>query len=208
MIATDVPQVLPYLRSRSSDTRGAAALALSHICSLLPLWSPAPSDTPTAPENASTSEPPAFPTFDLPSLLANGTLLLASSGKEYAAPSHPADLARARKDAMSRLGLDFLEGVGGADDMDWERELAAGQQPADQKSDPEPARPSPPAPAPAPAPPALVVAAPLALEEDLSGLSVRERNRLKRKRKPGNGAFVAAPNTSNAGNSQPDAAAK
>ncbi|CAE6462717.1 unnamed protein product [Rhizoctonia solani] len=119
--------LLPYLRSKSSETRSAAALALSHICSFLPLWSPSPSNGSSDPMDVDTTEPPAFPSFDLPSLLTHGKLLLASEGKEYAAPSHPADLARARKDAMSRLGLDFLQDVGGGDDMDWERELAAGE---------------------------------------------------------------------------------
>ncbi|KAG9075152.1 TATA-binding protein-associated factor mot1, partial [Ceratobasidium sp. UAMH 11750] len=136
-----VTMVLPYLRSKSSDTRSAAALALSHICSLLPLWSPAPADVPSAPENAPTDEPPAFPSFDLPALLAHGTLLLASSGKEYAAPTHPADLARARKDVMSSLGLGFLEGVGGAEDMDLDRDLADPNHNGDTKPEPsEPAK--------------------------------------------------------------------
>ncbi|KAG9123442.1 TATA-binding protein-associated factor mot1, partial [Ceratobasidium sp. 392] len=203
-----VTMVLPYLRSKSSETRSAAALALSHICSLLPLWSPAPASVPSAPENAPTSEPPAFPSFDLPALLAHGTLLLASSGKEYAMPTHPADLARARKDVMSSLGLGFLEGVGGAEDMDLDRDLAADQTQngngngnGETKNEPsEPAKSSPP-----PPPTPAVASAPLA-EEDLSGLSARERNRLKRKRKPGNGAFVAATSASN--NGQADAGAK
>ncbi|KAG8771746.1 TATA-binding protein-associated factor mot1 [Ceratobasidium sp. 428] len=200
-----VTMVLPYLRSKSSETRSAAALALSHICSLLPLWSPAPTDVPSAPENAPTSEPPTFPSFDLPALLAHGTLLLASSGKEYAAPTHPADLARARKDVMSSLGLGFLEGVGGAEDMDLDRDLAAdANQNANGETKAEPSEPAKSSPPP-PATPAAPAPAPL-IEEDLSGLSVRERNRLKRKRKPGNGAFVAATSASN--NGQADAGAK
>ncbi|QRV86508.1 TBP associated factor (Mot1) [Ceratobasidium sp. AG-Ba] len=200
-----VNMVLPYLRSKSYETRSAAALALSHICSSLPLWSPTPTAAPTAPEDATTSDPPAFPALDLPALLAHGTLLLASSGKEYAMPTHPADLARARKDVMSSLGLGFLEGVGGADDMDLDKDLAADQN-TETKSEPsEPAKVTPPPAAPPPAPVAAPAPAP-AIEEDLSGLSVRERNRLKRKRKPGNGAFVVA--TSASSNGQPDAGAK
>ncbi|CAE6409738.1 unnamed protein product [Rhizoctonia solani] len=208
--------LLPYLRSKSSETRSAAALALSHICSFLPLWSPSPSNGSTDPMDVDTPEPPTFPSFDLPSLLSHGKLLLASEGKEYAAPSHPADLARARKDAMSRLGLDFLQDVGGGDDMDWERELAAGETKSEATSEPARPSPTPPAPTPAPAPaPAVASApaptqtpapAPAPVQEDLSGLSARERNRLKRKRKPGNGAFVTAANSAPpAGNGQSEA---
>ncbi|KAF8744257.1 chromatin remodeling protein, partial [Rhizoctonia solani] len=216
-----VGMLLPYLRSKSSETRSAAALALSHICSFLPLWSPSPSNGPTDPMDVDTSEPPTFPSFDLPSLLSHGKLLLASEGKEYAAPSHPADLARARKDAMSRLGLDFLQDVGGGDDMDWERELAAGETKSEATSEPARPSPTPPAPIPAPAPVAAPVSVPTPAqapapvsapapapipEEDLSGLSARERNRLKRKRKPGNGAFVTAANSAPpTGNGQSEA---
>jgi TATA-binding protein-associated factor len=163
-----------------------------------------------------TPEPPTFPSFDLPSLLSHGKLLLASEGKEYAAPSHPADLARARKDAMSRLGLDFLQDVGGGDDMDWERELAAGETKSEATSEPARPSPTPPAPTPAPAPAPTVASAPAPtqtpapapapVQEDLSGLSARERNRLKRKRKPGNGAFVTAANSAPpTGNGQSEA---
>lgn len=122
---------------------------------------------------------------------------------------------------MSRLGLDFLDDV--ADDMDLDKELAEDmvvdeeapapptsgdvanslsemeigtpgpEQPSSKESsvpihDDAPMAPSPTSSAPAPAP-----------EPDLSGLSARERNRLKRKRKPGNTAFVAAPPPQSAG---------
>ncbi|CAE6520255.1 unnamed protein product [Rhizoctonia solani] len=217
-----VGMLLPYLRSKSSETRSAAALALSHICSFLPLWSPSPSNGSTDPMDVDTSEPPTFPSFDLPSLLSHGKLLLASEGKEYTAPSHPADLARARKDAMSRLGLDFLQDVGGGDDMDWERELAAGETKSEATTEPAGTSPTPPAPTPAPLPAAAPVpdpapaaaptpapvpapAPPPVQEEDLSGLSARERNRLKRKRKPGNGAFVTAVNSAPPANAQSEA---
>ncbi|KAJ1310135.1 hypothetical protein OPQ81_006880 [Rhizoctonia solani] len=215
-----VGMLLPYLRSKSSETRSAAALALSHICSFLPLWSPSPSNGSSDPMEVDTSEPPAFPAFDLGSLLSHGKLLLASEGKEYAAPTHPADLARARKDAMSRLGLDFLQDMGGGDDMDWERELAAGETKPEATSEPTRPSPTPPAPAPPPAP-AVIQAPPPApapiqapvpvpapapvQEDDLSGLSARERNRLKRKRKPGNGAFVTAANSAPPKNAPPEA---
>lgn len=56
-----------------------------------------------------------------------GTLLLASSGKEFTKPTRilasSMEVKKARKEAMGRLGLDFLESVGGADDIDIEKEL-------------------------------------------------------------------------------------
>lgn len=127
---------------------------------------------------------------------------------------------------MGRLGLDFLESVGAADEMDLDKELAADTEldhdvdmdqvsktedslvsPTDsipdvgdvngaihskKESSPLPKLSTPKASSPAAstAPPA---------PDDLGGLSARERNRLKRKRKPGNFAFVAAPPPQNSG---------
>jgi TATA-binding protein-associated factor len=76
--------------------------------------------------------PPPFPPFSVPTLLNTppSSLLLASSGKEFARPASfrsPGEVAKARKEAMGRLGLDFL-GMGdeGDADMDWDKELADG----------------------------------------------------------------------------------
>lgn len=154
---------------------------------------------------------PAFPTFSIQQLMESGTRLLASSGKEFTKPNgifaSAAEVQKARKAAMGRLGLEFLDDVGGADDMDWEKELASADAEAttdikvedapkqenghskvelpiegpythktESSPDSRPKSATPPAP-----------------EDNLTGLSARERNRLKRKRKPGNSAFVAAP---------------
>lgn len=155
-----------------------------------------------------------------------GALLLASSGKEFAKPSgilaNSAEVKRARKEAMGRLGLDFLDSVGGADDMDIDKELAVESE-ADATSDADlqPKREdplssvspmevdfnlrkerSPPARSHSstPAVPSPVTPATPAVEcDDLSGLSARERNRLKRKRKLGSAAFVTAPPPSGTG---------
>lgn len=149
-----------------------------------------------------------------------GILLLASSGKEFAKPTgilaNPAEVKRARKEAMGRLGLDFLDSVGAADDMDIDKELAVEPDP-DPTSDPDvPTKREDPPSTPSPmevdfnlrkerSPPArshsstpaipspVTPATPAAEPEDLGGLSARERNRLKRKRKLGSSAFVAAP---------------
>jgi TATA-binding protein-associated factor len=144
-----------------------------------------------------------FPNFSVKDLMERGTLLLASSGKEFAKPSailaNSSEVKQARQEAMGRLGLDFLNGLGG-DDMEWEKELVT--ESAEQDNEVEdavkteediksPATVSPPARSksstPAPSAPSTVN------DEDLSGLSARERNRLKRKRKVGNTAFVSAP---------------
>ena len=176
----------------------------------MPLWEPAPPAEEHKP--SATLKTPEFPAFSVKSLIESGRRLLASSGKEFAKPdgifASAAEVQKARKAAMSRLGLDFLDNVGaGTDDMDWEKELVAPDTPVDTQSQangtpkdedvkmefdsgeasarkdtatPEPRGQS--------TPPAQSVA-----EEDLAGLSARERNRLKRKRKPGNSAFVAPP---------------
>lgn len=149
-----------------------------------------------------------------------GKLLLASSGKEFVKPTGilatSQEVKKAKKDAMNRLGLEFLD-----DDMDLEKEFAA-EMDVDQANpddlangdhgappntgdtalpspmdvcspefpcakDPSPSTRSATPNIPSPSTPNLPS------EVDTSALSARERNRLKRKRKPGNSAFVAPP---------------
>ncbi|KAH7890001.1 hypothetical protein F5I97DRAFT_1849278 [Phlebopus sp. FC_14] len=211
-----VARILPYLHSKSHDTRSAASNALSQIFSLVPVWSPQNEDVKPLTDFPMT--PPEFPTFSVPELMQKGVLLLASSGKEFSKPSgilsNSAEVKRARKEAMGRLGLDFLDSVGAADDMDLDKELAVDTEPdaatesdavkkeeapsTEIHMDVEPTikkERSPPARSQSstPAAPSPITPATPAESEDLHGLSARERNRLKRKRKPGNSAFVAAP---------------
>ncbi|KAH9923909.1 SNF2 chromatin remodeling protein [Epithele typhae] len=229
-------RILPYLHSRSHETRSAAATALSHIFTLVPLWIPY-ADAQTNPYGASTTQPaPEFPPFSVRELMEKGTLLLASSGKEFTKPTgilaNSTEVKKARKEAMGRLGLDFLDSFGGADDMDIDKELAADEPDADvEMAQPQPqlvpapmsiktevrvevkAEDNPPLSSPieelvdikVKTDPSLLdrsksstpVAAPspatTTAPEDTSALSARERNRLKRKRKPGNAAVVGAP---------------
>jgi TATA-binding protein-associated factor len=160
------------------------------------------------------SPAPSFPTFSVRDLVLQGKLLLASSGKEFVKPagilSSAAEVKKARKEAMGRLGLDFLDNVG--DEMDLDKEFAEAEadgdvemedvpvkseatlesvspmqtcppeDPIKQEDRPPTRSVTPSASSPAPSVP-----------DDLGALSARERNRLKRKRKPGNSAFVAAP---------------
>ncbi|GAA5886029.1 hypothetical protein JCM5296_007067 [Sporobolomyces johnsonii] len=140
-----VARVLPHLQSRSSETRQAAAAALAHISRAVGIWDPSS----TAPSPSSADEIPAptstEPTsaqltlkdFDLSRVLSEGTLLLSSSGKEYAKLSALSadELAKAQKEALGKLGLGF---GGGADDIgvDMGAELAAG---VDSGAPPQPA---------------------------------------------------------------------
>ena len=118
---------------------------------------------------------------------------------------------------MGRLGLDFLYSFGGNDDMDLDKELVAeseldSQVPGEDENtmeiDPPPVSanlsldvsakakkrsPSPRSKSTTPVAPSPSVPCGPQIDEDLSGLSARERNRLKRKRKHGNSAFVQAP---------------
>ncbi|KAF8558525.1 hypothetical protein OG21DRAFT_1504270 [Imleria badia] len=210
-----VARILPFLHSKSHDTRSAASNALSQICALVPAWQPQSDDI--KPPDDFSFTPPEFPPFSVQDLMQKGILLLASSGKEFAKPTgilaNSAEVKRARKEAMGRLGLDFLDSVGAADDMDIDKELAIEPE-ADTTSDADahvkredpassvspmevdfnlrkerspPARSHSSTPAvPSPVTPAIETA-------DLSSLSARERNRLKRKRKVGSSAFVTAP---------------
>jgi TATA-binding protein-associated factor len=160
---------------------------------------------------------PEFPKFSVQELVAQGNLLLASSGKEFIKPTGilptAQEVMKARKEAMNRLGLGFLDTVD--DDMELEKEFAA-EMDVDTPED---------------APvmenqvdsqsqaamdlcqldtsvnkdnsPSTRSATPIAIpspydtdvpaEIDTGQLSARERNRLKRKRKPGKSAFVAPP---------------
>jgi TATA-binding protein-associated factor len=163
-----------------------------------------------------------------------GKLLLASSGKEFVKPtgifSNSLEVKKARKEAMGRLGLDFLDTVGGEDDMDLEKELVADVEP-DLEIDMENSlkieehnQPLSPAgvsirvdvkmerslsrsDSVPPATPTSSTPTAVSANVDESVLSARERNRLKRKRKPGNNAFVAAPPPSGSGSKYNTAAA-
>ncbi|KAL0947465.1 hypothetical protein HGRIS_013571 [Hohenbuehelia grisea] len=220
-----VARIVPYLHSKSYETRNASSNALSQIFTLVPLWQP--TQIPDEKLNGTTEAhlpPPEFPSFSVKELILQGKLLLASSGKEFAKPagilSSAAEVKKARKEAMGRLGLEFLDSV--ADEMDIDKELADGgdqlasdvdmvdaKQPLPKSADPTPpphgspmivdTKMKEPTPDSRPMTPIVSPSTPntpgevLAEDADLSAMSARERNRLKRKRKPGNSAFVAAP---------------
>lgn len=209
------------MHSKSYETRSTASNALSQIFSLVPVWQPQGVDIKPPPDLDASS--PDFPAFSVQELMQKGVLLLASSGKEFSKPTgilaSATEVKRARKEAMGRLGLDFLESVGAADDMDLDKELAVeGDTEADGDTEISPKREeistpldspmqvepsvkrerSPPPPlsrskSTTPIAPSPITPLTATEGESVTGLSARERNRLKRKRKPGNSAFVAAP---------------
>jgi len=153
---------------------------------------------------------PEFPKFSVQELVAQGNLLLSSSGKEFIKPtgilSTVPEVKKARKEAMNRLGLGFLDTDD--DDMDLEKEFAAemdvdipdevdsSTQAAMDVCQLDPPVNKDPSPSPRSATPSAIPSpsnTDTPVEIDAGQLSARERNRLKRKRKPGNSAFVAPP---------------
>ncbi|RSH82478.1 TATA-binding protein-associated factor mot1 [Apiotrichum porosum] len=104
-----IAKLIPLLRSRSSETRNAAANALGLIAQVLPAWQGAVADEPCpipCPDGA----------FDVPSTVVGGEYLLASAGREYIAKPGPADRAKRRKAMMGAVGLGGGLDLGG--DMD------------------------------------------------------------------------------------------
>lgn len=101
------------------ETRTAAATAFQHICQLVPAWIPGQAISP----DTTPPSPSEYPHFSVQSLLESGNLLLSSSGQEFIKSmtlGSPEEIARSRKEAMSRLGLDFLND---SDNDDWGKEL-------------------------------------------------------------------------------------
>ncbi|KAJ7461011.1 SNF2 superfamily chromatin remodeling protein [Mycena galericulata] len=218
-----VARIIPFLHSKSFDTRTAASVALSQIFSLVPLWQP---ETMPPPIEEQSFPAPSFPHFSVQELISQGKLLLASSGKEFIKPAgilaSAAEVKKARKAAMSRLGLDFLD----EDDLEIEKELAEEMDvdiegeldsapvpltvKVEDEADPDTApsfspmdvepkakRETTSAPTTRSATPAdpspTTPNTPDTEAAGTAGLSARELNRLKRKRKPNNSAFVAPP---------------
>ena len=162
---------MPHLRSKNWDTRIAASLALESILKSSGTWKASHSDL----------DPPVTLTSNLrmlsvKDLSQNDNKLLASTGQEYAS-LNGADLQSAKSEAARRLGLGFLEPDDGFG-FDVEHELTSSHhksQPVPPPQIVEDVKPQ--------APPPTQEAA--MDEGNTSGMSARERNRLKRKRKLG-----------------------
>ncbi|KAM0754707.1 hypothetical protein T439DRAFT_368083, partial [Meredithblackwellia eburnea MCA 4105] len=157
-VVTLVSRVLPHLESRSYDTRQAAATALGLISKAVGIWDPSSTSSIADPDQDVTIDGVSggdddglnLTNFDVSRLLAEGTLLLGSSGNEYsrgATNMSAEELAKAQKDALGKLGLGGIGGSGGLDDIgvDVKEELAAG---AGGSAPPPPAAAAPPPSAP------------------------------------------------------------
>jgi TATA-binding protein-associated factor len=101
-----ISKLLPLLRSKSSETRHATAIALGLLAQSLP-----PYTIPVSDPSSSTSRP-----IVLASLLKTGDTLLASAGREYIAKPSAGDKSKRRKEMMGSLGL--MDGVGWGDDVE------------------------------------------------------------------------------------------
>ncbi|CAO1627101.1 unnamed protein product [Jaminaea pallidilutea] len=236
-------RVVPFLHSRSWETREAAALAIESICRGAGVWKcdeslssgeAGPSEAPASdsvkketsadtdgddlpPQALSQDDLLTFEDFQLERILANGNKLLASTGKEYdifaSGGSLTEHMAQAKAD-LARMGLGGMGGVEMDLGLDVEAELKQAEQSnaASRVSSPKlpPPRFAPPPPgtsirrfgspdeisgnkAHSPSPlgspkdspkgEVAVLSPPADAEPDLSKLSARERNQLKRKRK-------------------------
>ncbi|KAK8854899.1 hypothetical protein IAR55_003638 [Kwoniella newhampshirensis] len=104
-----ISKILPLLKSRTSDTRYAAANALGLLAACLP-----ESTLPVVDIKDEATEVPQ--PLDLPYLLRTSQTLLASAGREYIAKPLPGDKAKRRKAMLGSLGLG--DAVGWGDDVD------------------------------------------------------------------------------------------
>ncbi|GMK58346.1 hypothetical protein CspeluHIS016_0503780 [Cutaneotrichosporon spelunceum] len=93
-----ITKLIPLLRSRSSETRNAAAHALGLVAQALPEWDGSPPDEPVPIADADAP-------FDVASTVASNDPLLASAGREYVAKPGRGDRVKSRKAMMSAAGL-------------------------------------------------------------------------------------------------------
>ncbi|MBW0488226.1 hypothetical protein O181_027941 [Austropuccinia psidii MF-1] len=151
-------RILPYLRSKSWETRQAAGEAVDGITKTIGIWDPTLSETQEddqinsshdiKPTTSHQSSPQRggllFKNFDFDSVLREGTILLSSAGKEfdYRSIHHRSNesLNAAKRDVASKLGLGIgsfgfdLDSVG----MDVNKELEdSAQSTSNFQSDPQ-----------------------------------------------------------------------
>lgn len=122
-------RILPYLRSKNWETRQAASEAVDAICKAIGIWDPSPTevidDSPLdfedkkpslsfleceeSHQNTQRASFLTFESFRLDAVLSEGTILLASAGKEFDYQStHPRSgesLLAAKRDVAHKLGL-------------------------------------------------------------------------------------------------------
>lgn len=166
-------KVLPFLRSKQWETRSAAALAVECIVKAAGVWDPLADSDHDADADFKGSVPSAaLRALNLTEIILRGKHLLASSGKEYAGASASTS---GKQELVKSLGLSV---PGAGDDelgLDVDEELREGalQSKNDTLSQSNGKGKG-----------KMPEAVPVKQEEDdLSHLSARERNAIKRKRK-------------------------
>ncbi|MCO5565264.1 hypothetical protein L7F22_018937 [Adiantum nelumboides] len=189
-----IARVLPHLRSKTWDTRVAAAQAIESICSASGIWDP-DEEYDGAFIQAKVSEPGespnndasllSFENFSLSSVFTTGKKLLASAGNEYDLPAFSSveeRLAHAKRD-MQRLGLGSMAGVDVDLGVDMEKELLGGETQQQQQGEQNGSTSKSGTHTPASSTVEDTTPQNAPEEVDMSKLSARERNQLKRKRK-------------------------
>ncbi|KAJ1646965.1 TATA-binding protein-associated factor mot1 [Coemansia asiatica] len=162
-------RVYEYIGSKSWDTRVAAAQAIEAIAKEVPEWDPNSDDVKPAVDNAEDDlEYLNFGQFNVDSVIRHGRLLLGSAGREYddglegLSPAQRVAAQRAQMRKRLGIGAEFL-----SDDLLADEDIAAKEpsvSAAKRKMEP-----------------VCESNAEEAAEIDMSKLSARERNRLKRK---------------------------
>lgn len=164
-------KVLPYTRSKVWETRAAAALAVECIVKAAGVWEPPdlPSLNYESAEDAQVKTHP-LSTFDLTRIVLEGAKLLASSGNEFVKAEGGASMARS--DVVKSLGLS-IPGAGEQElGIDVEKELQDGESEQIHEVKPDIKGKG-----------RMISEAAPTEEDEMKGLSARERNALKRKRK-------------------------
>lgn len=158
-----IARILSLLKSRSSETRSAAANALGLLGSTLPPYTTATSSSTASASACAASD---MAPIDVRALLSSGQTLLASAGREYVTkPMTSADKAKRRKAMMGSLGLGE---VGWGDDVD---QVIGDDEDDTAAAGPSTSTPTPKQEEPAPAP-----------QDIFEGLSARQITMLKRKK--------------------------
>ncbi|KAA1101050.1 TATA-binding protein-associated factor mot1 [Puccinia graminis f. sp. tritici] len=160
-------RILPYLRSKSWETRQAASEAVDAICKAVGIWDPSPTeilnDAASNPnekpassithdlenQNARRENLLTYQNFKLDNVLSEGIILLASAGKEFDHQSNylrtGENLIAAQRDVANKLGLGGLGPIDfesmGVDDPVQEQQLKDQPQDSSQVSTPNPHRP-------------------------------------------------------------------
>ncbi|KAG9295858.1 hypothetical protein G9A89_006597 [Geosiphon pyriformis] len=174
-------RVIVHLRSKNWETRIAAGQAIESIANNLPQWNPpepSKADTTIPISSLHIHSKYSFDNFDIANVLQGGRLLLGSAGKEYdfdLSELDPAErLALQRKNLSERLGLgsqfmdvDLFDDVDIVDPVNISPPPPLSLTPLNQETSSSQTN----------------KLSEIPIDSEMSGMSAREKNRLKRKAK-------------------------